>query len=319
MLYLQLKVILIVASVRFSGSVIMNGIRIFKNHLEHNIEHFSHKSLHKQETFDMARHILPKDTVFYIYPQANPDSIKTYYIEQGEICLLETGERLSQGDIIVCNELDMVIVLHFLTDAILLAQTYDEDPRVSFETRMKKLDELMRKIQDKDDYTREHCNRVLQLAKKMGLSLEYKSNRLNNLNKAARFHDIGKIFINDEILNKKGKLDNDEFSCMKNHVELGKTLILEKFNEEIYHIIEQHHERLDGSGYPNRLKDSEITEEARIIAICDSFDAMTHDRVYKKAIPTKEAFEELLEMSDKQYDKALVRLFIQLFEDKSDN
>jgi HD-GYP domain-containing protein (c-di-GMP phosphodiesterase class II) len=292
----------------------MNGIRIHKNHLEHNIQNFNHISFQNKETFDISRHILPKDTVFYIYPQTSPDSIKTYYIEQGEICLLETGEKLTQGDIIVCNELDMVIVLHFLTDAIILAQTYDEDPKVSFETRMKKMDELMKRIQDKDDYTREHCNRVLQLAKKLGISLGYKSNRLNNLNKAARFHDIGKIFIDDTILNKKGKLDNDEYSNMKHHVELGKTLIIEKFNEEIYHIIEQHHERLDGSGYPNGLKDSEIQEESKIIAICDSFDAMTHDRVYKKAISARNAFDELLEMADTQYDKALVELFLSLFD-----
>ena len=123
---------------------------------------------------------------------------------------------------------------------------------------------------------------------------------------AALFHDIGKIFVPDEILNKPDRLSDDEFSYIKKHSTDSQILLKDKFEERVGKIVEQHHERLDGSGYPNGLKGDEILIEAKIISVSDSYDAMTSDRAYKKAMSPKAAIDELKLMTGKQYDELIV-------------
>ena len=167
----------------------------------------------------------------------------------------------------------------------------------SVETFNEKVSKLLTEIQNKDHYTGEHSQRVYELVKKLALRLGYKSKALNNLTKAAYYHDLGKIFISDEILNKPESLSVDEYDEIKRHVQYSKEMILENYNEDIYNIIVQHHERFNGTGYPNGLKGDEISVEARIIAICDSFDAMITDRIYKKGKSVEIALLELKELS----------------------
>jgi len=288
----------------------MKGIQLHKMHDIENIDKKDNVKIFQNESFNLSRHALPKDSLYYISPQKNPQAIKTYYIEKGSVRLLETDTLLGPGDIISCNELECLSVLHFLSDGVILSHNFLETPELSFDAKMKTLDTLMTKIQEKDTYTRDHCQRVLQLVKRMGLALGYNSQALNDLTKAARFHDIGKIYIADEILNKPSTLNDSEFTSIKEHVALGKSAIEEAFGVEVFSIVSQHHERLDGSGYPKGLTESKICKEAKIIAICDSFDAMTTDRVYKSGISVEAAFEELLLMSDQKCDRNLVELFI---------
>lgn len=127
----------------------------------------------------------------------------------------------------------------------------------------------------------------------MGLALGYSGNRMLHLLLAAQYHDIGKINIPDDILNKPGRLTDHEFSIMKGHVVEGKDLIIENFNEDVYQIIVQHHERIDGSGYPLGLKGSRICQEAKILAICDSYDAMISQRIYKNLNQKKRPLRSL--------------------------
>lgn len=287
----------------------MEGIFILKSDSQG--KKFDNLNVDALKKFEITRHFLPKDTLFYVYPQATSDSLRSYYIESGNIKILETGDTLQPGDMIVCNELQALTILHFLTDVSLLSMIYNEDPAISFDTRMQKMDLVMNKIQEKDAYTKGHCDRVTNLVKMMGLALGYKSQAFNYLNKAARFHDLGKIFVPDEILNKPALLSRDEYEVIKHHPNEARILLENLFDEDIMDIIDKHHETLDGKGYPRGLTAPEIREEARIIAICDSFDAMTTDRVYKKGISHEDAFIELRKCSGTRYDPKLVDLFIQ--------
>lgn len=289
----------------------MKGIQVHKKEAIESIKNKDNIKIYDCGSFNLARHALPKDALYYISPQKDCNSIKTYYIESGTMRLLESSTLLTPGDMISCSELDSLAVLHFLTDGTILSHNFCEAPETSFDTRMKTLETLMGKIQEKDTYTMDHCQRVLQLVKHVGLALGYNSQALNNLTKAARFHDIGKIYIADEILNKPASLTDSEYTSIKEHVLLGKTVIEEAFGTDVFAIVAQHHERLDGSGYPNGLVKAEICQEAKIIAICDSFDAMTTDRVYKTGISVEEAFDELRSLSDTKYDRKLVEIFIE--------
>jgi len=128
-----------------------------------------------------------------------------------------------------------------------------------------------------------------------------------NILLAANFHDIGKISITDEILNKPDKLTLDEFNIMKSHVNNSYDILSESISPQVIEILMQHHERLDGSGYPNGLKGNQISLSGRILAIADSFDAMTTDRVYKLGKTADLAIEELPNLSN-LYDQSIVEV-----------
>jgi len=149
----------------------------------------------------------------------------------------------------------------------------------------------------------------------MAARLRFSGNRLFNLTFATRYHDLGKIHIEDELLNKPDKLTTEEYSRMKEHVLLGKEMILHDFNEEIFRIIVQHHERMNGSGYPYGLSGDEISEDGRLIAICDSYDAMVTDRVYKRGKTPEEALQELRDLSGTLFDSRLVEAFIAMMQE----
>ena len=147
----------------------------------------------------------------------------------------------------------------------------------------------------------------------MALKLGYHSQALYNINKAARFHDVGKIYIDDQILNKPAHLTDVEYEAIKKHATLGESLILTTFSDEVFKIVAQHHERLNGSGYPLGLTGDAICEAAKILAICDCYDAMTSDRVYSLAKTHEEAILELEMCSGSLYEPWLVEVFKGLF------
>jgi len=135
---------------------------------------------------------------------------------------------------------------------------------------------------------------------------------------ASPLHDVGKIGIRDAILLKPGKLDADEFTVMKTHVDIGADLLGDHSSDLMkmaQSIAATHHEKWDGSGYPNGLKGNEIPLEGRICAICDVFDALTSSRPYKAAWPIDQAVSYVKEQAGKHFDPDLVTLFIKLLPD----
>ncbi|MCM3029419.1 MULTISPECIES: HD-GYP domain-containing protein [unclassified Niallia] len=185
----------------------------------------------------------------------------------------------------------------------------------------KDLLELTISIEEKDGYTRDHCERIKDYSMLVGEVLDLNTKQIARLNLASFFHDLGKVKVPLNILQKPSKLTDDEWEIMKLHTTFGRELLEETripLLGEIGLIVEQHHERYDGKGYPKGLKGDEITVEAAIIAVVDSFDAMTTDRVYKKGKSKKAAFEEILKNRGTMYHPQVVDAFIAL-QDKIEN
>lgn len=256
-------------------------------------------------------HMSP-DRILYIDPVATHDAYKTYYVLEGSCYIYGDDTTIFAGDMLVFKNTDEVQTIKTLEDTVLLVHASQYDVYKTVEDNQELVNAILLEIQEKDHYTGEHSLRVYELVKKMALRLGYTARALNNLTKAAYYHDLGKIFIPNEILNKPGTLSPDEFEIIKGHVELARDMIVENFNDSVYQIIYQHHERYNGSGYPKGIQGEAICKEARILAICDSFDAMITDRVYKKGKSVEVALQELKELAGSQYDPELVKVFVEM-------
>lgn len=171
---------------------------------------------------------------------------------------------------------------------------------------------LANAIEASDEYTKGHCDRVETYALQIGEALDLSRTHLENLSKASILHDIGKIGIPTEILNKETPLTDLEFNKIKEHSHLGYQILKEvEFLKNSVEVIRQHHERYDGYGYPDGRSGDEIDMLARILSIADSYDAMTSSRAYrKKPLSPEKAMEELRQGSGKQFDPEIVEVFI---------
>lgn len=167
-------------------------------------------------------------------------------------------------------------------------------------------------IRQKDSYLMEHSVNLSVLMSIFGKSLELDRSILQQTVAGALLHDIGKIMIPDEILHKPGKLTDDEFEIMKSHVVLGQKHLCEThgISPLTVKVVSEHHERMDGSGYPCGLKGDEISPFGRMAAVVDVYDAITADRCYHKGMTPTMAIKRLLEWSDHHLDHSLVNHFI---------
>lgn len=170
-------------------------------------------------------------------------------------------------------------------------------------------------IRSFDNYTYIHCLDTAIMAAFMGISMEYKSSKIRDLCISALFHDIGKLKISNEIINKKGKLTNEEFEEIKKHPFYGKQMLKDApfYTDEIIRGVYEHHERIDGKGYPKGLKKNEISEFAKVISICDVFTAVSANRSYRKRFSPNEAYELILSGSNTKFDEKLVQKFRNVF------
>lgn len=175
---------------------------------------------------------------------------------------------------------------------------------------------LVELVEKRDAYTGGHSQRVANYSKLIANHMGFSQNECNLVYKAGILHDIGKIETPDAVLLNPGKLDDLQYSIIKQHVVTGAKL-LEKIPmyKELSKIIAQHHERYDGKGYPSGLKADEISPLAQIMIVADAFDAMTTNRIYKPRIGLKEALEELRELSAKQFHPKVVVHAIDVFKD----
>lgn len=172
---------------------------------------------------------------------------------------------------------------------------------------------LMRTLGDKSHETQEHVDRMQVLARQVGESIGLNSSEMDRLDLLVLLHDIGKISISEEILNKAEPLDEDEWEIIKKHTEMGYRIA--SGTDEFAHVasdILSHHEHWDGSGYPDGLKRDQIPLLARIVAVVDAYDAMTNHRPFKRAMTAREALDELERLAGTQFDPRLVRILVDI-------
>jgi len=165
-------------------------------------------------------------------------------------------------------------------------------------------------IDTKDHYTFKHSKNVAYYATELAKALNLNDDMEEIVRQAALLHDVGKIGIPEDILNKPGRLTDEEYEVIKGHVEASIGIIrhLPSLDYVIPAVI-GHHERYDGKGYPRRIAGEDIPLAARILCIADSFDAMTSDRCYKKGMPVQKALEIVKEEEGRQFDPRMARVF----------
>ncbi|MDI9483835.1 MAG: PAS domain S-box protein [Bacillota bacterium] len=170
---------------------------------------------------------------------------------------------------------------------------------------------IMGTVYIRSQETEEHAKRLVDLSVRVGRKLNISQKDMDNLELFAMLHDIGKIGIDNSILNKPGKLSKNEWEIMKKHSEIGYRIAMSSPElEPIAEYILAHHERWDGNGYPQGLKGEEIPLLSRILAVVDSYDAMTEDRVYRKAMTHQAAIEEIKKNAGTQFDPNIAQIFI---------
>lgn len=170
----------------------------------------------------------------------------------------------------------------------------------------------MSKIRSQDEYTAEHCLNVCILAIAFGRHLGWDEPDLEKVGLCGLLHDVGKMRIPNEILNKPGRLSNEEFNVMREHAIHGRNLLMASpgIPNSTIDVAYSHHEKVDGSGYPRGLKAAGISELAKVVAIVDAYDAMTADRCYSEAIPSTEALKIIFKDRGTHFDDRLALEFI---------
>ena len=163
-----------------------------------------------------------------------------------------------------------------------------------------------------DTYTFQHSLNVAMLSISTGISMQLSESKLNEIGMAAVLHDIGKMLIPIEILNKPEKLTYEEYEIMKEHPMNAVNQLKNMVPYEVLRAIEDHHEKLDGTGYPNRKRDRNISFYAKILAVSDVYDALTSDRPYRKAVFPNEVVEYLMGSVDKHFDYTILNRFLKI-------
>ncbi len=192
----------------------------------------------------------------------------------------------------------------------------NEDAKHLKEMTLQSIHTIVKTIDAKDDYTKGHSQRVSYYSYVLARELGSDEEEANNVRIVALLHDIGKIGVPDAILNKKGSLTDDEFEIMKTHSEVGANIL-----KDITYLpgLEigalYHHERYDGTGYPEGLKGDEIPYVAKVICIADAYDAMSSNRVYRKRLPEEKILEEFEKCKGGQFDPKMTDTFINLIKE----
>jgi HD-GYP domain-containing protein (c-di-GMP phosphodiesterase class II) len=177
--------------------------------------------------------------------------------------------------------------------------------------RSKTIDVIMQTLFEKSNRESMHSKRVSEICKAIATLMDFDSDEVDRIRIAGLVHDIGKIGVSENILNKTVKLNADEWIEIRKHPEIGwRILSAAKEFYDLANFVLSHHERWDGYGYPNGTKHEDIPIESRIITLADSYDAMTSKRIYRDAMSEEQAIEELLRCSGTQFDPNIVDIFV---------
>ncbi len=217
---------------------------------------------------------------------------------------------LSRFDELTAGQLDVLSILSNSAASAIANHCLYQDLQQSY---LHAIRGLAKAIEARDPYTAGHTDRVSRLAELIAHELGWDRAQIDNLVMGCTLHDIGKIGVPDAILNKPGRLTEEERKKMNSHPKLGYNIIhgIDLFKPAIPYII-AHHEWYDGTGYPKGLKGKDIPIEGRLLAVADTFDAIMSDRPYRKGGSLAKAISELQNFSGRQFDPALVEVFIEV-------
>ena len=223
--------------------------------------------------------------------------------------IIQVANKLNQGKY-SSEDIDLLNILSSqLAFVIQNADLFSNLQKAYIDT----LSALTGAIDAKDSYTRGHSERVTELSIKLAEECNVPSSEIENIKLGGLLHDIGKIGIPEAVLNKPGRLNDEEFNIIKSHPDLGLHILGKvEFLEHIVPIIRHHHERYDGKGYPGGLKGENIPLLARIVSVVDTFDAMTTNRPYRKALTIEESLVEIDRCSGSQFDPDIAAKFIKM-------
>jgi PAS domain S-box-containing protein/putative nucleotidyltransferase with HDIG domain len=195
---------------------------------------------------------------------------------------------------------------------------YDKTERTNLDMIINSLKVLDKILETKDPYTFGHTRRVSIIAERIAKKLSWEKNRILELKISAELHDIGKILIPLEILNKPGKLSELEYKMVQEHVQQSYDMLKPySFPPQVPEAIYQHHERLDGKGYPRGLLEDKILPEAKILAICDVMESMISHRPYRQALGMDATLQELNDNVGSKYDKNIVDVVLRIINENN--
>lgn len=190
--------------------------------------------------------------------------------------------------------------------------------RENNELTFQAINAIAKTVDAKDKYTRQHSTRVAKFSREIAIrSGLFSDEEIEIIYRTALLHDIGKIGIRDDILNKKGRLDDDEFATMKTHTTIGAEILKDvTLIKDVDKGAKYHHERFDGRGYPQGLAGEDIPIVARIVGVADAYDAMTSDRAYRKHLPEDVVRGELIKGRGAQFDPVFCDIMLGIMDDK---
>lgn len=270
--------------------------------------------LTKQGDLEVILHHINGESVVWLFPATDPNATEYFFIHAGGVDLaMDDGlVTLGPGDSFTVSGLTRDVPVKLHGDAEILYVT--NCPAFEAVTHVNdSLQELLGRINEKDHYTSRHSKAVLQYSLALYDAMQDRGPDIprDDLAFAALFHDVGKCFVPTEILQKPDKLEQAEMRYILRHPIDSGRMLLPNFGEQIAEIARNHHERLDGSGYPRGLQAEDISLSSQIVAVADVFDAMTSNRGYNVVKTFKQAAEELVSLSC-QFDKRITSVLMQL-------
>lgn len=288
----------------------MNGFKIFKE--DETLETFNNnagvfKLIVQEPDLEVFESHVNKGKSIICQPYESENALNTILVLSGRLFhtnerqFVEPGQRIAFKNL---QETHHISVLEH-SSLIMIRQSRHFKNQVR---NMDAVNQVMHQIQSKDLYTEDHCNNTGNLAVQIATVMKLSEDIIENILFGSKVHDVGKIHIPSEILNKPAALTTDEYTLVKKHCQDGYDIIMKEIGSEaLAEIALDHHERLDGSGYPRGLKGDQISISSRILAVADSFDAMISERPYKRPIPIEAALEDLKAHIGTWYDPAVIK------------
>ncbi len=272
--------------------------------------------LAREASVEVTRQQIKAGKVFYLDEETSWKGFEFLYVTSGLLALKQAGREvlLSPGDYVYHHGLSQRAYFHVREDTELLMVASPPSFQV-MRDEIADMNSLGRSVEAKDSATEGHSQRIEQLVNATAERLNLTGQQLIILSHAAYLHDIGKVGVSDAILNKPGPLTSEEREEMQRHPESGATILARRaFLKEAAEIVLAHHERFDGTGYPNGLRGEDIPIEARILAVADAYDAMSWQRPYGVTLSKADARAEIARNAGTQFDPVVVKAFLSVVE-----